>query len=714
MTLVAADPFTLWHPVASDHDVPHRHVHHGQLLGRELAIWRADDDFVNVWENRCLHRGVRLSIGANDGTELRCQYHGWRYANRSAGCTYIPAHPADAPARTICNRTFPTVERYGLIWSGEDPVGDPPTIEVLEEGAPFGLRNLPAHAPVELVLQHLQTHRFAPSGSLGAESPEMTVEWVDDYAVALTATAGGAASGSTSGSSSDSAPGSDSGSASDSSSGTASGSDSGAASDSDSGSDSGAASDSDSGSDSGAASDSDSGSDSGAASDSSSGTASGSDSGAASDSDSGSDSGAASDSSSGTASGSDSGAASDSDSGSSSTVVFFVQPVDSGRSVIRGVLTETPPERDQLAVLRHHAVELNRLVTAIEAEAALLPAPEPIVPVLQQVPIRLAELPEAPSGRTASLRVQVSRKWSTAEGVAAFELVPLQGVLPTFQPGAHIDVHLPNGLIRQYSITNGPGQSSFYRIGVKLEPDSTGGSVCLHETVREGDVLAISEPRNNFPLRRDSLRTILLAGGIGITPLLAMAQTLDRMDLGFELHCFVQSEDHIAFRDVIDGLGESVVRHVGLAPDETVGEIRRLVAERSAHTHLYVCGPGPMLEAVRHEASEAGWPDDAVHFEYFKNTTEIDDSSTFEVALARSALTLTVGSGQTILEVLREHGVSVPSSCEQGACGTCVATVLEGEPDHQDVHLNDSDHQAGDRMMTCVSRSKSDRLVLDL
>ena len=151
MSPVAVDPFTLWHPVASEYDVPYRHVHHGQLLGRELAVWRADDDFVNVWENRCLHRGVRLSIGSNDGTELRCQYHGWRYANRSAGCTYIPAHPADAPARTICNRTFPSVERYGLVWSGESAVGEPPTVDVLEAGTPFGLRNLPVHAPAELV-----------------------------------------------------------------------------------------------------------------------------------------------------------------------------------------------------------------------------------------------------------------------------------------------------------------------------------------------------------------------------------------------------------------------------------------------------------------------------------------------------------------------------------------------------------------------------------
>ena len=188
------DPFTLWHPVASEHDLPYRHVYHGQLLGRELAVWRADDDFVNVWENRCLHRGVRLSIGSNDGTELRCQYHGWRYANRSAGCTYIPAHPADAPARTICNRTFPSVERYGLVWSGEDPVGEPPTIDVLEAGTPFGLRNLPVDAPVELTIQHLQAHRFGPSGQLDAESAEMSVDWADDYSVALTARAGGSRS----------------------------------------------------------------------------------------------------------------------------------------------------------------------------------------------------------------------------------------------------------------------------------------------------------------------------------------------------------------------------------------------------------------------------------------------------------------------------------------------------------------------------------------
>jgi ferredoxin len=157
-----------------------------------------------------------------------------------------------------------------------------------------------------------------------------------------------------------------------------------------------------------------------------------------------------------------------------------------------------------------------------------------------------------------------------------------------------------------------------------------------------------------------------------------------------------------------------VVRHLGLSPDDTGSTLTQLLAEYDGAYHVYVCGPGPMLEATRDIAADAGWPDDAVHFEYFKNTTEIDDSSTFEISLARSALTLDVPGGKTILEVLRDNGVPMPSSCEQGACGTCSVNVLEGEPDHQDVHLNKSEKAAGNRIMTCVSRAKSARLVLDI
>ena len=310
--------------------------------------------------------------------------------------------------------------------------------------------------------------------------------------------------------------------------------------------------------------------------------------------------------------------------------------------------------------------------------------------------------------------MQVRRKWETAAGVAAFELVPIEGVLPTFQPGAHIDVHLPNGLVRQYSITNGPGETSYYRLGVKLEPDSTGGSICLHSTVREGDVLAISEPRNNFPLRRDSMRTILLAGGIGITPLLAMAQSLDRMSLAFELHCFAQSAEHTAFSDVLDGLGESVVHHLGLPPDKTVAEIRRLVAAPDEFTHLYVCGPGPMLEAARREAADGRLARRSRPLRVLQEHHR--DRRLVDVRGGPGPLGADRHRPRGVHDPrgAAESGVPLPSSCEQGACGTCVATVLEGEPDHQDVYLNDSDHEAGDRIMTCVSRARSDRLVLDL
>ena len=152
----APDPRHRWHPIAAVDDLVFRHVYHGKLLGRELAVWRADDGFVNVWENRCLHRGVRLSIGASDGRELVCAYHGWRYANRTAGCTYIPAHPADAPARTICNRTFVAVERYGLVWSAEDPEGEaPPEAAELAGAETLVLRNLPINAGAGLVIDGL-------------------------------------------------------------------------------------------------------------------------------------------------------------------------------------------------------------------------------------------------------------------------------------------------------------------------------------------------------------------------------------------------------------------------------------------------------------------------------------------------------------------------------------------------------------------------------
>ena len=161
-------------------------------------------------------------------------------------------------------------------------------------------------------------------------------------------------------------------------------------------------------------------------------------------------------------------------------------------------------------------------------------------------------------------------------------------------------------------------------------------------------------------------------------------------------------------------LGEAVVTHVGRSPAQTTTDVRNILGPHSFARHLYVCGPGPMLEMVRGMATALGWPEEAVHFEYFKNAQEIDMSSSFSVELARSALTLIVPAGKSILEAMRENGIDVPSSCEQGACGTCLTRVLEGVPDHQDVYLNDTERASNAAMLTCVSRAKSGRLVLDI
>jgi nitrite reductase/ring-hydroxylating ferredoxin subunit len=178
------DLTSCWFPIASSRDLPHRHVFHAQLLGRELAVWRADDDHVNVWENRCLHRGVRLTVGINEGFELKCQYHGWRYANRSAACTYIPAHPADAPARSIRNRRFAAVERHGLVWSGEAPEGEPPQVE---GAAPWPLRPVPVHASTERVLMALASdYVFQPNARIAGRHASVAAQ-VEGFAVTVVA-----------------------------------------------------------------------------------------------------------------------------------------------------------------------------------------------------------------------------------------------------------------------------------------------------------------------------------------------------------------------------------------------------------------------------------------------------------------------------------------------------------------------------------------------
>ncbi|MDA9228530.1 Rieske 2Fe-2S domain-containing protein [Rhodobacteraceae bacterium] len=565
-----------WYPIASSLDVPKRHVYHAQLLGREFAVWRADDGNVNVWENRCLHRGVRLSIGINEGTELRCQYHGWRYANRTAGCTYIPAHPADAPSRTICNNTYPVYEFMGMIWSGEEAIGDIPSFKNFDEFTV--LRPIPINAHFDLVKKMVISKYSQLNYSVKEEA---------NGAFIVT-------------------------------------------------------------------------------------------------------------------------------SGIAQNILFFVQPQDSKLSVLRGVVNQALLGTERFDFLKKHNQILQNLRCKIENISSNIKI-DPMVAQISQVSVELSKMPEKnETGRKADLRVKVSEKIKTAEGIVSIKLEFIDGQLPTFQPGAHIDLHLQNGLVRQYSLVNGPGETNFYRIGVKLEEPSAGGSSYIHNNLRVGDVLACSTPRNNFPLRRDSIKTIFIAGGIGLTPLLAMSQALDVMGLDYEFHYFVQNDKHIAFGSVLNKLKNKAFIHEGFSPDSTVRKINDVLKSPKNSMNLYVCGPGPMLEATRQIAAELNWPNNSIHFEYFKNSNEIDDSSSFEIELARSALSLNVPSGKSILEVLRENGVDLPSSCEQGACGTCKVGVIKGSIDHQDVYLNESERSEGNVMMTCVSRSLSKSLILDI
>ncbi len=579
---------TGWFPVATEHDVIARVVFRGQLDGRELAVWRADDGFVNVWENRCLHRGVRLSIGCNDGNELVCRYHAWRYANRSAGCTYIPAHPADAPSRTITAQSYAAVERYGLIWTttnGDE--GSVPDIGTLS-GPRLLLRSLPVNASPQTVREHLGSHRFLPAALLetGTAASADDAEVVADHGeswVTITADAAG----------------------------------------------------------------------------------------------------------------------------ESSTAVFFVQPVDPHRSMIRGVLADAPA--DEIPVLRHHAYELGRLVRKIE-EAVEEPA-ERTPPRGFETPVIL---PANPWGhQRATLSMVVDRKAAVAADIALFELVPEDGSTPpTAQPGAHIDLHLRPGLVRQYSITNGPGETDRYRIAVKRDPHSRGGSAFLYEAIEEGDTIEVSPPHNGFPLRRNIPRTTLIAGGIGITPLIAMAQALDASGMTFDVHYFVAAPQQIAFRRRLATY--TCEFHVGLTPAQTTDTLLDILGTPTPTRQVYACGPPPMLDALKAKARALNWPADAVHVEYFENTNEIATDSSFVIDLARSALTLEVPSGSTMLDVLRANDVPIVSSCELGACGSCAATVLGGDPLHQDVYLNDAERQGGQVVLTCVSRASGERLVLDL
>ncbi|MGA0611694.1 PDR/VanB family oxidoreductase [Caldimonas sp. KR1-144] len=320
---------------------------------------------------------------------------------------------------------------------------------------------------------------------------------------------------------------------------------------------------------------------------------------------------------------------------------------------------------------------------------------------------------------TATLRVRVARKALEAEDICSLELVAADGgALPPFTAGAHIDVHLPGGLVRQYSLCNDPRESQRYRIAVLREAASRGGSQAVHDALREGDVLTIGAPRNHFELSGEGERALLLAGGIGITPILCMAERLAATGTPFELHYATRSRARTAFLDRIGSAAfASQVRfHFDDGPAAQRLDLAAVLAQPRAGTHLYVCGPKGFIDAVLATARAAGWREPQLHWEFFAGAEVAarDGDAAFEVELASSGRVIAVPAGLSVVQALAQAGVEVMVSCEQGVCGTCLTRVLQGEVEHRDSYLTPDEQAAHDQFTPCCSRARSARLVLDL
>ena len=297
--------------------------------------------------------------------------------------------------------------------------------------------------------------------------------------------------------------------------------------------------------------------------------------------------------------------------------------------------------------------------------------------------------------------VVVSRN-NEAQDICSFELARVDGqALPAFSAGAHIDVHLPDGVVRQYSLCNHPEERHRYLIGVLNDPASRGGSRCLHEHIQKGARLQIS---------------LLFAGGIGITPILCMAERLAHVGADFELHYCARASERAAFVQRLkdSSFAERVFLHFDEQP-HTAMNTAQVLAAPDANVHLYVCGPGGFMQHVLDSARAQGWQEECLHREYFA-AAPLDSSldAGFSVKLASSGQVFDVPADRSVVQVLESHGIEIAVSCEQGICGTCLTRVLEGIPEHRDLFLTEQEQALNDQFTPCCSRAKTPLLVLDL
>lgn len=355
--------------------------------------------------------------------------------------------------------------------------------------------------------------------------------------------------------------------------------------------------------------------------------------------------------------------------------------------------------------LGQSAIALNNSIRAFSAlEIMFTKETRPIT-----VPMAMA----TPNALPAPLLGRITKRHMTANDIVHLTIEPDDGgVFPAPEPGAHIDIHLSSNVVRQYSLT-GPMECEHYEIAVQLEPASRGGSRAVH-ALKEGMKLRLGQPRNNFRLVESTGKTLLLAGGIGLTPLWSMAWVLHRQKRPFELHIATRSRDRLAF--AVDLANAPFASNITIYFDDdpsTRLDVGGLAKKAGTTAHIYACGPLGFMEYVKDALKAANHPSDQLHLEHFG--AEIDvDGDPFKVIAQTSGVEFYVSADETILTALQRAGIDVPTSCENGVCGSCLTTVLQGTPDHRDLVQTENQKAANTRIAVCCSRSKSRRLVLDI
>lgn len=315
-------------------------------------------------------------------------------------------------------------------------------------------------------------------------------------------------------------------------------------------------------------------------------------------------------------------------------------------------------------------------------------------------------------------KLKVISRRDVAQSIVEWALAdPNDKLLPGYRAGAHIDVYVTPGIVRAYSLVEPSGgvPTARYVIAVALDAQSRGGSAHLHQHLKVGDSLEVGVPRNLFPMVDSDAPVLFIAGGIGVTPLLAMARERESCGRAWRMVLAARSREHAAFLPELQSLSGGLITHFDAEHAGQPLDVAALFTGLERSTHIYCCGPKPMMDAVRDRARSLSHPESQLHFESFTGAAaSVEGDRGFVVRLSSSGREIEVQPGQSILDALELAGVIVPSVCHEGNCGTCECTVLEGEVDHRDQILSDDERLANQSMMICVSRARGERLVLDL